>query len=223
MSGQGTRPDSEEEDDELGEPAPPTISADRLTRFGSQAGVSTAAPPRRNPSGQKLQTDAVAEDEDDVDEAEAGDTFKLPPVDEKSLLAGPGRLGSFPSRMRLSLVVNEGAQGAPPTSQVGGPRRGPSSLPSFKNSGASTIIGHSKTIRLSVLPVSGVQLLDQAKPNRQNSRRGAPGEDGIVMPLQRTQSFTPLRLLDIENGASILVTEPKFFAGRRLAGKDPPG
>ncbi len=71
--------------------------------------------------------------------------------------------------------------------------------------GASTIQGY-KTIRLSVIPYNAIQ------PDAQT---GVNTTD-FVKSFDENVSFTPKRLLDVENGVSILVTSQKFLSNHRF-------
>ena len=86
-----------------------------------------------------------------------------------------------------------------------------------KKAGASTIQGK-KTVRLSVLPVvaSGSQRFDVGSQIH-GSKGGADGNNN------RHLSFAPKRLLDIENGKSIVVSDEKFLNQHRYAELDKDG
>jgi hypothetical protein len=84
--------------------------------------------------------------------------------------------------------------------------------------GASTVQGK-KTVRLSVLPVSG--------HTREAQNLRASAQVGGIIPLHSTAnravSFAPKRLLDIENGKSILVSDQRFLPANRYQEIDQSG
>jgi hypothetical protein len=159
-------------------------------------------------------------------------TERKPEESSAQSLAPPARrvsnAGNFNTRVSASLVAIPEPSGAPaPPSRVasGGPpptnTRANSILRGAgggRRGGASTIQGK-KTVRLSVLPVSGNTAA--AVNLRQSAQSG-----GFVPYGQstgsRTLSFAPKRLLDIENGKSIVVSDQRFLNQARYQelGKD---
>jgi hypothetical protein len=126
----------------------------------------------------------------------------LLPIPASTISEAGGTVGGGPP-------TKTGSVGPPPTRTTnpqpsilrgaGGGRRG--------RGGASTIQGK-KAFRLSVLPVSGNS---RAATNlRQSAHSGGMVPYGQTAG-NRALSFAPKRLLDIENGKSILVTDQRFL------------
>ena len=189
-----------------------------------------AEPPEKAPSETFL--DEVAEDNDEeVDmDAEAQDSFPMPGTStyaeevrewgasrqeehgtSHSSLVPPVRIVSIQPVFRAHtslLSISEDGVATVPTgrrvpapmssTRVPGVGRAPSALRPGK--GASIIQGK-KTVRLSVLPSSSV--------SRYGSHTVSKDRDS------RALSFAPKRLLDIENGKSILISDQQFLSHKR--------
>jgi len=168
-------------------------------------------------------------------------TQREPEESAAQTLAAPRRnasnAGSFNQRMQTTLVAqppsrapSDRAVGAssrpprPPPTRIGRPLP-PATLsaaPSVRGRRAetgSTIQGR-KTVRISVVPIGGGGA--QANFLRSSAQGGVvpsfghPGE-------QQIQSFAPIRLLDVENGTSILVTKQAFLDNHRFQPLDKEG
>ena len=86
-----------------------------------------------------------------------------------------------------------------------------------KKAGASTIQGK-KTVRLSVLPIAA------SSSKRINMASQIQGSKSITVDDKiRPLSFAPKRLLDIENGKSIVISDEKFLNQQRYAELDKDG